>query len=388
MKRILLCCLLVCSQLVCIAESGNFFVGGDMDKYYPVLFRDGNWSSSIATELEIGRSAIHQDGDWHGSLIAKFRYHTFMWGNGAQFIDADIKTGLNGPVAINNFIAGWQDVTWNNGSACILIWLRGNTTYAFKSDIQVSPVVYDGIQNPLPFHEINGGDHTYKTSVDNYVNTAGATISNDLKVIGKIVTNTTINVNRPDSQTPNANINISSGDGHFFLFLSSAGPQNYNPIVKAGDHALIYTDGVEGTGGLVLAPWSAQTAGLRLDNNGNVGIGITAPTDKLAVNGNIRSKKVIVTQTGWPDYVFDSSYQLPTLDSVSNFIQTNKHLPDIPSAATVEKDGHDLGEVQKQLLKKVEEMTLYMIEQNKKIANQDKEIAELKQLLKNENKKK
>ncbi|MBN9300161.1 MAG: hypothetical protein J0I41_24395 [Filimonas sp.] len=114
-------------------------------------------------------------------------------------------------------------------------------------------------------------------------------------------------------------------------------------------------------------------------SSGNVSIGTTDSKGyKLAVNGAIRTKKVVVTQTDWPDYVFDSSYQLPSLDSVSSFIQVNKHLPDMPSAATVEKDGHDLGEVQKLLLKKMEEMTLYMIEIKKENAAMKIEIQKIK----------
>ncbi|MBN9300163.1 MAG: hypothetical protein J0I41_24405 [Filimonas sp.] len=114
--------------------------------------------------------------------------------------------------------------------------------------------------------------------------------------------------------------------------------------------------------------------GIRV-TNGSVGIG-TEDTKayKLAVNGTaIFTKVVVKNYSNWPDYVFDSSYQLPSLDSVFSFIQVNKHLPDIPSAATVEKDGHDLGEVQKQLLKKVEEMTLYMIAQEKRIQQLEEE---------------
>lgn len=133
--------------------------------------------------------------------------------------------------------------------------------------------------------------------------------------------------------------------------------------------------------------YSLATEVLTIRDNGNVGIGTTTPSELLSVNGNIRSRKVIVTQTGWPDYVFDSSYQLPSLDSVSSFIQVNKHLPDIPSAATVEKDGHDLGEVQRLLLKKMEEMTLYLIElkkENKILANKvDSQQAEIELLKEN-----
>ncbi|MBN9300143.1 MAG: hypothetical protein J0I41_24305 [Filimonas sp.] len=124
-------------------------------------------------------------------------------------------------------------------------------------------------------------------------------------------------------------------------------------------------------------------------NSGNVGIGTTNPTQKLSVDGTILAKKVKVSQASadWPDYVFDSSYQLPSLDSVSSFIQLNKHLPDMPSAVVVEKDGHDLGEVQKLLLKKMEEMTLYMIElkkENKILANKvDSQQAEIELLKEN-----
>jgi hypothetical protein len=118
---------------------------------------------------------------------------------------------------------------------------------------------------------------------------------------------------------------------------------------------------------------------MRISKYGNIGIGTANPSQKLAVNGTVLAKKVKVSQSAadWPDYVFDSSYQLPSLDSVSTFIQTNKHLPDIPSAATVEKDGHDLGEVQKLLLKKMEEMTLYMIQQQKEIESLRTKVAQL-----------
>ena len=99
---------------------------------------------------------------------------------------------------------------------------------------------------------------------------------------------------------------------------------------------------------------------------GNVGIGITAPAAKLHVDGNIIAKEIKVeAQTA--DFVFEDDYQLKSLEEVEQFITTNKHLPDIPSAKQMEKDGVGLAEMNKLLLQKVEELTLYVIEQQKEI---------------------
>ncbi|MDH7463211.1 hypothetical protein QEG73_18075 [Chitinophagaceae bacterium 26-R-25] len=107
---------------------------------------------------------------------------------------------------------------------------------------------------------------------------------------------------------------------------------------------------------------NAPNGSLVLSDAGYLGIGTMYPSEMLSVKGNIRAKKVIVTQSGWADYVFEPCYKLPSLDSVYSFIKANKHLPEMPSAGAIEKDGQDMGEIQKLLLKKMEEMTLYMIE--------------------------
>jgi hypothetical protein len=112
--------------------------------------------------------------------------------------------------------------------------------------------------------------------------------------------------------------------------------------------------------------------------NSNVGIGTTSPTEKLSVNGNIRSRKIIVTQNGWADYVFNDGYRLRPLVQVENFIKENKHLPEIPTAKEVEKNGVDVGETQSLLLKKIEELTLYVIEQDKRIEKLEQENTKLK----------
>lgn len=100
---------------------------------------------------------------------------------------------------------------------------------------------------------------------------------------------------------------------------------------------------------------------MRIINNGNVGIGTDTPDHKLDVNGTIRAKEVIV-ETGWADYVFEPDYPLMPLDKLEKVLKKEKSLPNIPSAAEVEKDGISVGEMNKKLLEKIEELTLYVID--------------------------
>ena len=125
----------------------------------------------------------------------------------------------------------------------------------------------------------------------------------------------------------------------------------------------------------------------KIDQNGNVGIGTSDPGSfKLAVEGKLGARKVVVTQTvPWPDYVFQPTYQLPSLKEVEAFIKANKHLPGVPSAKEVEEKGLDVGENQALLLKKIEELTLYLIEVNKKVEELKLENSELKKNTKKKN---
>ncbi|MET7000191.1 hypothetical protein [Chitinophaga defluvii] len=131
-----------------------------------------------------------------------------------------------------------------------------------------------------------------------------------------------------------------------------------------------------------------QTASFRISGNGfvagNVGIGVTDTKGyKLAVGGSMIAERVKVKiKTAWPDYVFAPEYQLPSLQEVAAHIKQHQHLPDMPSAKEVAAEGIDLGEMNKKLLQKVEELTLYMIEMKTQMEQQEKIIETLKKQLK------
>ncbi len=118
---------------------------------------------------------------------------------------------------------------------------------------------------------------------------------------------------------------------------------------------------------------------MTISSTGQVGIGTTSPGEKLEVNGTIRSKRVKVEATGWPDYVFSKNYTLNTLEEVEDFIQKNQHLPEVPSAKEIEEKGLDLGAMDATLLKKVEELTLYLIEEHKSSKLQATSLKNLKE---------
>ncbi|WP_343522285.1 hypothetical protein [Pedobacter sp.] len=111
---------------------------------------------------------------------------------------------------------------------------------------------------------------------------------------------------------------------------------------------------------------------------GNVGIGMNNPSEKLTVNGKIKAREIRVDGSGAPDYVFEENYRKLSLGEIEQYIKVNKHLPEVPSAKEFEKEGMAVGEMNKLLLKKIEELTLHLIEQEKIIRKQQVDIDELK----------
>lgn len=116
---------------------------------------------------------------------------------------------------------------------------------------------------------------------------------------------------------------------------------------------------------------------------GNVGIGtMNTGSHKLAVDGSIGARKVKVTQADWADFVFQKDYPLLPLKEVADYIEVNKHLSGMPTTEEVQKDGIDVGEMNKLLLQKIEELTLYLIEENKQRQKMQDQIDTLQSKIK------
>jgi hypothetical protein len=195
-----------------------------------------------------------------------------------------------------------------------------------------------------------------------------------------------------------------AGQGHLTLLGNDDSSQELSRIsldykIQGVDHVIgrissfYQTQTNNGSGGLRFFSryQGSLNEAMRLDSNGNIGIGTTSPTaklevvgkssftDNMKVNAKIEAKEIKVTLTPTADFVFEEDYNLPKLEEVEKHIKEKKHLPEIASAKQMEKEGVNVGEFQIKLLQKIEELTLYTIEQNKKIEAQNKQILEQNQ---------
>jgi hypothetical protein len=128
---------------------------------------------------------------------------------------------------------------------------------------------------------------------------------------------------------------------------------------------------IDQNGGLALGGYT-DAGNSFLAVKGNVGIGTTDTRGyQLAVSGNIHAQQITIDLNNWPDYVFKEDYSLIPLSQLRTYIDQHHHLPEIPSEKEIAEKGLNLGEMNRLLTKKVEELTLYLIEKDSK----DKEQA-------------
>ena len=166
--------------------------------------------------------------------------------------------------------------------------------------------------------------------------------------------------NRVPTITWAAHIENLGGTGKGVLIKSGHSDHNDNPVLQ-------------------VESWNSSNPGFVVMSNGDVGIGTYSPNEKLAVNGKIRCKELKVELNNWPDYVFENDYPLMSIDELDTYIQKEGHLPGIAPAEEVEAAGLDLGEHQRKLTEKVEELTLYIIQQQEMIKSLQTIVVQLQQ---------
>ncbi len=306
--------------IVASATASNtieFSVKGDGDKYYPVVFTESEdvWANGIS-EFTLSHANVHRDSLWWGSAVAKFRFHSNRWGNESNFLEPFVYQYKPSQwVPAKYLVAGWKDTPY---STDLIIWLRGKTTYSFKGNT-LMPKIYDGIQNPLPYKELNGlnPDNSYaylnhnpKTSVDAYVidnaepiwkkdgiNVLNSSLGNvgigttipasKLEVLGGVLGNeqgkkievarfTSTNVNASFLRIFNARLKA-GGDW-------TSASTRIQQTIDATDMGYLEFNPNNGLMGLALGTQSGES--MRLANGGNVGIGTTNPSEKLSILHN------------------------------------------------------------------------------------------------------
>ncbi len=191
--------------------------------------------------------------------------------------------------------------------------------------------------------------------------------------------------------TPQDRFSFFAGDNTEILTLLGTGRMGIGttaPLHQLHIKGNPNDDGPQGNGNITLEGWGEPvfniaggknlyfanydggkyTPLMTISPEGNIGMGAGPySTYKLVVEGKIGAREVEVKPTAWADFVFDENNQLKTLSEIESFIKSNKHLPDVPSEKEVLQNGIDLGKMNATLLQKIEELTLYLIEQDKKI---------------------
>jgi len=208
------------------------------------------------------------------------------------------------------------------------------------------------------------------------------------------VTTTTNTVGINTNTTPISTFQINSGISKF-----SAGSSNYSGLNYGSSYIgfnaartpgtsgnwTIEGDGFHNGGGVI---YTDMAGNIYLSPQGSTGTATRTLADldvkssialRVGADGVVYAKAIRVSTTTFPDYVFKKDYRLLSLSQVKAYIDQNQHLPEIPSAEEVEKEGLNVGEMNKLLMKKVEELTLYAIENERKDKEKDKLLASLQQ---------
>ncbi len=281
-------------------------------------------------------------------------------------------TAPNAPLQVGNpgYGGGWQYALFQDGISVASSTDRKHT-YLYSGGVNYFGInAFDFQANTyLPLSIGWGGSNVY-------IARTGGNVG-----IGTTTPSATLQVGNPGSASIWQSAIFQNGIGvaasgsskHTYLYSDNTGYYGINAYDYQSNTYLPLTIG-----------WGANNVYIAGDG-GNVGIGTRNPGPyRLAVEGTVGVRKLKVTQVNpWADFVFDPSYELKPLSQIEAFIKENRRLPEVPSAKEVEKNGVDVGETAALLLKKIEELTLYVIDLKKENEEQNKKIERLIKLTNN-----
>ena len=276
--------------------------------------------------------------------------NSILYNNGNAFFGGNVGVGTltpEGKLTINQIGNGWNDGLRINRDATNYLTLTEDV-----SDIRLKNWGPGGIlfftSTAQPLTILNGGNIGVGTaSPGGLLEIKGPYSGNSQVIIN--TTNTSGELRFSDNDVPKG-----------FVWYSQGG--NYMAFGRGSTSNSMFVNG-----------------------SGDFGIGTTAPDSKLSVKGTIHSQEVKVDLNGAvaPDYVFEKDYPLTSLSDLKLYIDQNKHLPEVPSAKEMEENGINLKKMNLMLLKKIEELTLHLLDQNERIGAQEAETSALKSELKN-----
>lgn len=348
------------------------------------------FSSQTGFSLMLGAAKTTSGLQWHyKGAIDELRIFV------AEYAEQDIRSrkdqAISGSTPTGNLLADYnfntETVTNNNGVISVAD-TRGNCPAGILHNFALSGNTSNFVGSPFTQMQTTAGlswKLNGNSGTDGGINAIGTTDNQRLA----------FKVNNVEKLTllPNGNLGIgTSSPNHTFSVVGGNGftvarisEKNYCFFEPNPDN-----DQADWNFGVWNGSWSGS---LKMDakaflfgsrgSGAKVAIGTDdfskIGTHSLAVNGSAIFNKVVVKlysgSPGWPDYVFKKAYKLPSLKDVEDYIKANNHLPGVPSADEVKKNDLDIGENQALLLKKIEELTLYVIEQNKRLEAQNKKIA-------------
>lgn len=241
--------------------------------------------------------------------------------------------------------------------------MGASNTSPYKSFDFSSDKTFFKFLKPLHFQAIatqNGVNIATINTIGNFSFEKNVRIKGPLSLAGNSITPIT---------NLNGNLNITRpATGGQFINLSRTGSSTQWSI------GTVYNTGKFAIGQANTTDANFLTPPFVIETDGKVGIGTAQPLTDLDVRGVISAHEIRVTLDHSADFVFDEKYNLPTLNEVNSFIQENGHLPGIPKESKVVNEGLNVADMQIKLLQKVEELTLYAIEQQKRIEQLEKEL--------------